>query len=900
MFEKTIVCSALMAAFGGTMLVLASPAAAQQLERVEITGSSLRRVEAETALPVTVLRVDELTRQGVTNVEQAMSRLSSNQSRINTATGGGKAEADIRGLSGPTGNNSNKTLLLLNGRRIANHAFDAAAVDLNAIPLAAVDRIEVLRDGASAIYGTDAIGGVINFILRRDFKGLELSAQAIVPEASGGGDTKRFSLTGGYGSLTEQRFNILASIDHRKQKALGAEKRSFASTGVLRGRVTEGTSGSSFPGDVNGFEPTLPTCNPPSSIPNPAGTSCRYDFTRDIDIILENEQLTGLVRGSLALAPDHTASVEYLRSRTDTTARIAPTPVSHLIPTTSPFYPAGAPTTAGGIPDLNNPGGPNIPGGVVNWREVPAGKRTGDNVTVTDRAMFELQGVLGGFDYRTAFGRSRHKSVLSVQRGYMNNDIMQAGVFNGVINPFGAQTAAGIAAIESAQLAERVQVGEYKLEFFDFRVVRDLAQLPAGPLSGAVGVEFRKERSFFDALPINALLINSLGIDPDSDTSGDRKVHAAFAELNIPVIKTLEVTAAVRFDKYSDFGNTINPKVGVRYQPVKQVLVRGSMNKGFRAPTLYEVYRPASLGFTSAPHNDPLLCPGGTPVAGASAGVVCSQQVLVRRGGPGGLGQPIDSVKPEKSNTWTFGLVFEPVPSVTLGIDYWNITVKDLISPLPEQAIFRDPTKYAGKFVRCSQLPAGPGPGINRSDIDVCLNFPSFDPIAFVDNPFENLGKLKTSGIDLSAAWRTGSTPYGNFGLGFDGTYVTEYKYQREKGGTFIDALGRYSDSAPVFRWQHVLSINWRIGPWSTTFAQRYKSGYTDQDESNRVGSYVLHDVAVSWTGVKNLTLTAGINNLFDKDPPESLQVSTSHRGYDPRFTDPLGRSFAILAAYRF
>ena len=503
MFRKTKVCSGLMLAFGGTLALGISPALAQQqLERVEITGSSIRRVDAETALPVTVIKVEELAKQGVTTVEQAMARIASNQSNFGVsqaigATTGAKAEADIRGLSGPTGTNSNKTLVLLNGRRIANHAFDAAAVDLNAIPLSAIERIEVLRDGASAIYGTDAIGGVINFIIKRDVRGLELSAQTQQPKASGGGDTKRFTATGGFGSLTEQRFNIMGSLDYRKQTVLEAKDRPFSTTGVLgtsRAVVRGGTSGTSFPGDLNGYEPSGPLCNPPSSIPqntNPDNTgafqACRYDFSHDIDIIPQNEQLTGLLRGSFAVSPDHTISAEYLHANNKATSRVAPAPTSDLMPASSPFFPVGAPLTPGGIPDILNPTGPNVPGGVVNWRQVPAGKRTSGDDTTTERAMLEAQGLLAGWDYRTAIGSSKNKSTASVKRGYVNDDLIQTGIWNGVINPFGAQTAAGQAAIDATQVVADTQIGTSKVDFVDFRVSKDLVQMDAGPLSAAFG-----------------------------------------------------------------------------------------------------------------------------------------------------------------------------------------------------------------------------------------------------------------------------------------------------------------------------------------------------------------------------------------------------------------------------
>ena len=913
MFKRTKLCSGLMLAFGGTFSLGALPAfAQQQLERVEITGSSIRRIGAETALPVTVIKVEELTRQGVTSTEQAIQRIAANQSNFGAsqaigATTGGKSEADLRGLSGPSGTNANKTLVLLNGRRLANHAFDAAAVDLNAIPLSSIDRIEILRDGASAIYGTDAIGGVINFIMKREMVGLDVSAQIQQPQKSGGGDTQRVSLSGGFGSLTEQSFNVMASLDWRKQDVLTAADRTFSKTGVIgssRANLTSGTSGTAFPGDLNGFEPSGPLCSPPNSLPrntNPDNTgafqNCRYDFSRDVDILTKSEQITGVLRGSFAITPDHTASLEYVNANNKSTARVAAAPTSTVIPATSPFFPAGAPIT-----NVDSPiDGVSTPGGVANWRQVPAGKRTSGDNTTTERAIAELQGIFSGWDYRTALGTTQNKSEASVKRGYVNDDLIGLGVWNGLINPFGPQTAGGQAAIDAAQVVAPTQVGKNKVNFADLRISKpDLMQLPAGPLGVALGVEYRTERSSFEALPITAAL-GSLGIDPDSDTSGSRKTAAVYAELSIPIIKGLELSLSGRYDKYSDFGNSFNPKIGVRYQPTKEVLLRGSANTGFRAPTLYEIYQPQSTTFTSDNYDDPLLCPGGNAVAGASAGVVCGQQVLQRLGGPGGVGLPANTLKPEKSKAFSLGLVFEPTSNISLGFDVWQITIKDQISALPEQAVFGNPAKYTGRFVRCSQIPAS-GAGITRSDIDACTGFPGigFDPIAYIDAATENLGELRTSGIDLSATWRSGATPYGNFGVSIDGTYVTNYKYQRERDGEFINALGRYSDNAPVFRWQHVLTGSWSSGPWAATVGQRFKSGYTDQDGVNTVGSYSLIDLSLTWTAMKNLNLTLGVANLFDTDPPLSGQNTTFQRGYDPRFTDPLGRTFMFRAGYKF
>jgi iron complex outermembrane receptor protein len=882
MLKRTRISIAISAAFGAGFIGAVPMAAIGQvaLPRAEITGTALRRVDAETALPVTIIQAEELIKQGVTTVEQAIGRVAANQAAIGIsqgigATTGGKSEADLRGLSAAGG--SSKTLVLLNGRRIANHAYDASSVDLNAIPLAAIDRIEVLRDGASALYGTDAIGGVINFILRRDFTGIDVSVEHQAPQKAGG-DTSRASLTAGFGSLSQQGFNVMGVVDVRKQKVVESVARDFAASGAAFGR----TSGTSFPGDVNGFEPTLPGCAPPNSIPNAAGTQCRYDFVRDIDIVPKNDQLSLLLRGSFAIGKDHTAALEYLRAENNAVNKVAPAPTSMIMPASSPFYPVGAPN--------NEPGGINV----VNWRVVPAGKRTSESEAVGERLLGELQGMVAGWDYKTGVYNSKSTVEDVFTNGYFNYSLLQAAVTAGVVNPVGAQTPAGQAAIQASKILGPVLKAKGEATTFDARISKDLTMLPAGPLAAAFGVEYREEKFTYDVQDITPQAASS-GLELAVDTSGKRDVTALYTEFVFPLAPKLEATLAGRFDRYSDVGNTFNPKVALRYQPTRQLLLRGSYNTGFRAPTLYDIYQPAQLTFTSDAYNDPVLCPGGTAIPPAADGVVCNQQVLQRFGGPLGFGRSIDSLNPEKSKTLTFGFAIEPVRNASFGLDFWFIRLRDQVGGLPEQAIFGDPSKYASRILRCSQI----DPAL-RALIDVCLNFPVYDPIAFIDAPTENLGEIKTRGIDVSFSYRTGATAYGAWGFSLDGTYVDEFRYQREKGGEFISAAGRYTDSAPVFRWQHTAQVTWSGGPWSAALGQRYKSGYTDQIPPDKVPTYQLWDASVTYTGVRNLTLTAGIKNLLDKDPPYSNQFTTFQSNYDPRFTDPLGRTYTVRAAYRF
>lgn len=890
MFKKSKICTGVLLALGGSAVGFALPAIAQDVQRVEITGSSIKRIDAESSLPVTIIRAEDLAKAGVTTAEQAIGRIAASQSTLGVSQGiggttGGQSEASLRGLGG------NKTLILLNGRRIANHAYDSGSADLNAIPFAAIDRIEVLRDGASSIYGTDAIGGVINFVLKRGYSGVDVSVEAQIPTETGG-RTTRASVSGGFGSLTQQGFNIFGTLDVRRQTVAEGKDRGFSKSGVLRnadGTVRQfRTSGSSFPGDLDGFEPSLAAgCAPPSSIPNVANTSCRYDFVREIDITPKNEQATFLGRASLAVGSMGTVSLEYLRAQNDTENKVAPTPTSMTIPASSPFYPAGRPSR-----DIFGDG--SVIGGVVNWRTVPAGKRTNQSEAIGERLLLEFVGSSGSLDYQVGVWNSKSTVKDTFTNGYINADLVQAGISAGLINPFGAQSAAGVAALEAAKIKALVLKAKGDVSTIDARVSTELGKLAGGPIGASLGVEFRREKFVYDIQDI-ARQAASSGLELAADTTGSRNVSALFGEVVFPILKSLEASFAVRTDRYSDSGNTVNPKLSMKWQPVKEVVLRGSITSGFRAPTLYDLYQPQQVTFTSDAYDDPTLCPGGTAVPGASAGVVCNQQVQQRFGGPAGYGLPVGSVTPEKSRSFSFGIVVAPVSGLTLGADLWNIEVKNSIGALPEQSIFEDPAKFSGRIVRCSAVPAA-----RRGDFDTCLNFPLFNPIAYIDTPTENLGNTKTAGIDLTFEFKAPKSGFGQFTVGLEGTYVTKYDYQREKGGVFIQNVGRYSDSAPIFRWQHVATVGWDLGAINTTLSQRFKSGYLDQGPSNSVAAYSLYDLSVTWTGIKGLTLSAGVKNLLDADPPYSNQQTTFQSNYDPRFTDPLGRQYTVRAAYKF
>ena len=910
MHKKTRLTRALMLAFGGSMaLGILAPAAKAQ--RVEITGSSIRQISSETALPVTVLKTDELAKAGVTNAEQALAFITSNQSAVNTATSvggpnGGAAYADLRGL-GP-----GRTLVLVNGKRMVNNPYDGGlgtAVDLNTIPYGAVERIEVLNDGASSIYGSDAIAGVINFITRREFQGLSLEGSLSQPTSSGGGQSYAIGATGGIGSLTEQGWNLFGSVNFRGQASLRAIDRSFSDSAYIPSKGVNFLSAASSPanyyqGDLPDlFNPSLPDCDPPTAYPTDG--YCGLNYARYTDTVPQQYQLNLFAKGSYAIDTQNTVSLEYLQGNNKLTARVAPTPFAEIpMPSTNPFFPGGA-GLAGvpGTPANNTPGfDPNSPIGLY-WRTTQLGQRTSTFDTKTDRFLLDWQGSHKSWDYSVAALSSNANSKHYFDGGYLSSSGIDAGIAGTPkqpgdaaapwLNPFGAQTAEGLAYMRNQQILGQVQQAEGRLWGVKADASSEIYRMPAGPLTMGAGIEYYRDKVDYTN---NFGLIReaaSSGLENSVDSSGSRNWTGVFVEFNIPVVKELEINLSLRYDNYSDFGSTTNPKAAFRWTPAKELLVRGSINTGFRAPSLFEVYSPPSLTNTENLYDDPVLCPGGNVAAGGNELRDCGTQFDVQSSGN-------KSLNPETSTAWSMGLVFQPTPYSTVSVDYWNYTVRDRIDSVGEAALFGDPTKYASSFVRCSQLTPD-----QAAAIDNCTNPGAADPLAFIDDPYVNLGNYKTSGLDFSAAWRSAATEYGRFSLGWQATYVLQYEYQLESGGAYNNNLGTYFNGQPISRYRQVLNLGWQQGDWLVNLINRYSRGYNDQnfvepEFYNRVGSVNTWDLAATWSGMKNLSVTAGLTNLFNQEPPFSNNANGTQVGYDYRYGNPIGRTFLLRAVYTF
>ena len=873
MMKPTVMSLSVKAMFAAGA-VIALPAfaqdAAQPMQRVEITGSSIKRVAAETANPLSVIKAEEFIKQGLTTAQEALSRIPSNQTSMgsgNVVGGntsglptGGMASADLRGLGG------DKTLVLLNGRRLANHPYDTASVDLNMIPLSALDRVEVLRDGASAIYGTDAIGGVVNFITKRAVNTTTITAEVVRPRKPGA-DEERVNVSSGFGELDADGWNVFGVLDWHRQQKLTSQQRAFSQTGIVPSRGLNVTSGTTFPGNYfdaatgkAGNPGYAAGCNPPFSVPKAGGTTCRQDYTRLIDDLPDQEQLAAYLHANLKVADGHMLGLEFLHSQNKVQSRTAPPPQTGLVlPATSKYYPAGV----SGQP-LS-----------VNWRPLEAGQRTIDSKGVADRFVASLEGIVAGWDYRGGLSHAISKSSEDFVGGYVQDRSFAAGVFNGILNPFALQDDAGRAYLATTALRGQVQSAKVKNTALDFKASRDLMPMGGGQMAVAVGAELRRENANFNVNQAIASQASSSGLSGSLPKSGSRNIQALFAELNVPMTKEIEMQLAARFDRYSDVGNTTNPKVAIRYQPSPAFLLRASASTGFRAPTLFEKNAPPSKNDTNDSYNDPILCPGGVPQPNANPLRDCDLQQFKLQGGNANL-------KPEKSRSFSFGTVFAPVAQVSFAADYWNIKLKDKIAALPEQSIYADYPKYKALFLRN----------------------PDGSPYA-IEDFLNNLGEVHTDGIDISASWRAPKASYGGLSVSLEGTWVHQYEYQNERNGEFVQNVARYADLGAVFRWQHTLSLAWSQGPWGANLSNSYKTGYVDQNFvaaqfTNRVSSYSLWNISGSYTGIKGVTLLAGVKNLFDKEPPFTNQGTMFQKGYDPRYTDPIGRALYARASYAF
>ena len=871
-------------------------AATPEMQEVVVTGSMLKRVNAETAEAVTVIKMDSLQDQGITTVEQALQLITSNNATVTTASNvatfnGGASVAALRGLP------ATKTLVLLDGQRLANNVTLGSGVDLNTIPFAAIDHIDVLREGASSLYGSDAIAGVINFVTKKNYDGGELNLNYSHPQHSGGSSDEA-DLTYGIGNLASDGYNFMITGNYSQQKELTASQRPFAATGYNPALGLANLNGPTgpWPGsytDANGnlWQTGYPGCAGNPHLAALAG-SCEYLYSAAVDLIPKSTSESGLVSFTKTLPANNTLTVQYFIARFDLQLWGGPQEYSFgMSPATNPaYFPTAANSTCYGTcstttPDLTDP----ITAG---WTD-PNNNRYFGNVNTEQRALVTFAGENGGWDYSTSFDWSQNKGVQQVRGGEANYSIIApGGILSNLINPFGPQSTAGQNLINSAYTNGDLEVGTLSLYELNGHVSHPLGDVfEAGrPAQFAVGFDYRDEQISDIPTPLATTLYTATYYPPTL-VKGSRVSEAGYLELNVPVTKDAEFTVSDRQDRYSDFGTTNNAKVQFDYQPFSIVKFRGTASTGFRAPSLVQEFSPNTFGAVFGTMNGPGCAAGNYNTVFSQLN--CSSQGLSLNGGNLDL-------KPETSQNFDFGIILEPLANLDVTVDYYRILLKNQIQTLPASTIYSNPTTFSSLYVLNSAGTLTPAPYAN-----IQCPTPQAATCGYIITKFENTGGVVTDGLDLSSNYRI-DTEYGKFRIGLEGTFVTEYRLQEYPGGPELNLVGQFNQgNQPVIRWQHELMLDWLYRDWGAGLSNHFTEHYHDYlPDANgnllTVGNYSIWNGYVSWKPIPAVKLLAGIDNLFDTKPPFSNQEQNWQAGYNPIFSNPIGRAFYGRITYKF
>ncbi len=931
MFKRTKVSKAAALVLSGLAAVAAQPVVAQDTQRIEITGSAIRRIAAEGALPVQVLKQEDIARSGATSVVDLLQRLPALQGGFGEASAVGSGAA-FNGVSihniGDT-----RTLVLLNGRRLAMYGGQSftgfgAAIDLNSIPASAIERIEILTDGASALYGADAIAGVVNFITKRDTQGGDITLGYSAPK--GGAREKRVSGTFGFGSLAKDGFNAMVTLSHDERNKLDARDRNFGSSGKVyfthngNSYRKQQFSPSPIPANAlddqgqlvspyrltNGACPdrTFRVIEPYNDGSGLVDDYCGFDFVGELEIYPIRERDSAMFSLNKTLG-NHELFVDGVYSKSSLISRIAPVPGSISIPAGTPLHDQYL-----------------VPVGITGdslafYRLYDLGKRSNTEINKFSDLAVGSKGAIGGFDYNASLSHSKSDSKTDIG-GYPGALAIGRLRRSGLLDPFvlpGQQSAAGQAAINATSYNGYWDGGESILTSAQVRASTELGNLGGGPIGLAVGVNYGKEKfqsapSLFAqgklADPVAGTLCDPLAVAPDPLAcdqrfgdeaatvaySADRKTAGLFTELRFPLTKALELTGSLRYDKYSDFGNATTAKAAFKFQPTRELLFRGSVGTGFHAPTVPQVNAVLQpFGVTT----DKYLCTPGLLAIATSLNAQCQpgnkQYDILAGGNP--------DLQPEKSRQASLGMRFEPTAAFSAGVDLWHVAIRDAFGQLPQAEVFANP----GAFSTSWGTKTDTGTGV------VYLAFKA-------DN--RNLGKSYATGLDFDIVGRGKVEGFGDVTSQLALTYMIRETAQTQRNGPYFSAIGNFAELDVVtFRWKGKSTNTLKTGNWAHTLAVNFQSGYKDfESDAERldaagnvvavdairvdVPSHFTFDWQTVWSFNKNLQFTLGVLNISDEKPPLAISTGGGNRGqqfgYDDRYFDSRGRTLYVNGSFRF
>ncbi|MGY6553646.1 MAG: TonB-dependent receptor [Wenzhouxiangella sp.] len=871
-----------------SMPVLAQdPGAGEVSDRVTVTGTRIARTDADQINPVLRLSREDIDSRGVASVAELLEQLPIAGAGLNAlgsaGTSFGAATVNLRNLG------ANRTLVLVNGRRWVNTGGGRGFrdfVDLNSIPLAAVESIEVLKDGASAIYGSDAIAGVVNIRTFQDFDGVSVRAQ-YGQSSRGDGEQRTADLT--MGQATD-RGSILLSVSHTDNQPIFVDDRSYSA--VPLGALSLQTPFGRF---------VIPGQGALTLIPGRPGTSPEdfrpFNDATDRVNLFEGTYLTQPNRrnslygqGRYGLTSNIDLVAEAFFTRRESTQNFSPAVLNMTgaagfrIPANHPFNPFDQ--------DLGQ-------GLTINYQFGDHIRRENFQKVDTLRFMLGLEGEFDNgwrWDAAASYGASdsEFKSVGQVNRDRIAlgiGDVARCAATAGCVplNLFG-----GPGSWTQEQLDWISLVGKdsqtVRSSGFQANLTGDLFDLLDGRVAFAAGAEYRKER----AEDIPDALINSSGLfqngpattGPQREpTRGEFDLTEFYLELNAPLLQSrpgierLELSAAARYSDYSTFGSELTSQFGLGWQPIGGLLFRGTYSEGFRAPSIIELF--AGRRQTILPALDP--CSGGGAGLPGCAGVPASyiQSGSVIQATVGSNPQ----LEPETSNTLTLGFGWVPsgMPNLELTADWYRIKVDDAIINIGSQRILND-CAVAG--LRCNLITRdASGEVTNLVDAGV------------------NIASQEVEGVDIVARYRLDTVELGRFEWVLDVAYLSKFRevipdpaagtqtVENREGGLF------FRESFP--RWKAQLATQWNYDAFSANWRIRHIDSMTENSAAPNIGSVTYHDLQLGYrVDAWNTRFTAGINNVFDKQPPLSL-VNTNIN-FDISTYDARGRFFYLRAAIDF
>lgn len=840
----------------------------QELDAIVVTGSLIKSADKVGFNQVQIITASDIQATGTTTVSEFLRTIAVNSASswaddfaYGAAGGAGIA---LRGLS------EKYTLVLVDGQRVAPYAEPSngtdAFFDLNALPLNAIERIEVVKTGAVSQYGSDAIAGVVNIITKKDVKGLEVGA-AFGGAAAGTEHTEKLDLLGGFGDLKSDRYNVTASASYFKQEGYTLADRANTSgqdySALSNGFITQGADYWESAGAGNGgaaFSPCPSGGNATAStiLNGPgSGTACGVNTANGTSLHPDEKRISGKIRATFAVADDLEAYADLWESHNTTVTaqgyngigdsveaynlqNFSISQVSNVVSAANPYNPYGVATPL----TYTFLGEPQVVTTTGNFYRASAG----------------LNGsIKAGADWAwTAAVSQSESSVHNTETGLLSvagiSNILDSGVFD-FANP--GTTPDGLSDLYTSDRNS----ARFKIDTVDVSAsTTSVAKLPGGDVGVGVGAQYRREdqeeSDYSQQASARAVPFFLQSID------GRRNVSAVYYQLNVPIFSSLSVTQSSRYDHYSDFGNAFSPRFGLRFQPVKSVTAYASYSRGFRAPTFAENAQADSSGIQQAVD----------PYSPVNSTTPQAYPVLLR-------GNP--QLEAEHTRNYNIGAEFSPTAWTSVGVDWYRVTIDNVIGTGSVQSL------------------------INANNPSTVVRNPN-GTIAYVNFDFENLNQLNTDGLEYT--FRQGIPfPVGALTLSGDAVYVAHFR--QSSGGVTQDFAGNdgaintpFGASFP--HWKGNANLNWTASSFSTTLTLLYTGAYqqTQEGPTERTPSFSQLNLTGNYTGIDHVTISATIKNLAGRTPPyyPLWLYFPTHVAFDQSLYSDEGRYLEIGAKYRF